>query len=124
MQAFIKDENELIINSQILDNEKEALVKFTEKAVNGGVTPVELYDTEGNVAGIKFKINNTINNIRKELPDNVVTCEHCKKLEYEDEMTWYGGKQYCRECTYKRWDSIEGYDKNYVHTVFPERSKK
>ncbi|MBQ2639294.1 MAG: hypothetical protein IJF92_00810 [Bacilli bacterium] len=56
MQGFIKDKKELIINSQILDNEKEDLVEFTEKAAEKGVNVVKLYDTEGNVAGVKFEV--------------------------------------------------------------------
>lgn len=55
MQAFIKDD-ELIVNSQILDNEKEDLVKFTEKAEERGVEVIKLFDTEGNTAGVKFKM--------------------------------------------------------------------
>lgn len=58
MQAFInKEKNALIINSQILDNEKKDLIEFTKRAVTFGVSSVELYDTEGNVAGIKFELN-------------------------------------------------------------------
>ena len=45
-----------VINSQILDNEKEDLVEFTEKAAEKGVNVVKLYDTEGNVAGVKFEV--------------------------------------------------------------------
>ena len=56
MQAFLKNNNELIINSQILDNEKEALVDFTEKAEERGVDVIKLFDTEGNTAGIKSKL--------------------------------------------------------------------
>lgn len=57
MQAFIKDKEakELIINSQILDNEKEDLIKFIKSALENGVDIIELYDTEGEIAGIKFK---------------------------------------------------------------------
>jgi len=54
MQAFIKDKNELIINSQIIENEKADLVEFTEKAEERGVEVVKLFDTEGNTAGVKF----------------------------------------------------------------------
>lgn len=54
MQAFINDKKELIINSQILDNEKEELIEFTKMAIKNGVKATELYDTEGNIAGIKF----------------------------------------------------------------------
>ena len=55
MQAFFKD-NELIINSQILDNEKAKLVEFTDKAEERGVEVIKLYDTNGNTGGIKFKL--------------------------------------------------------------------
>ena len=54
MQAFIKDKNELIINSQIIENEKVDLVEFAEKAEERGVEVVKLFDTEGNTAGVKF----------------------------------------------------------------------
>jgi len=54
MQAFIKDKNELIINSQIIENEKADLVEFAEKAEERGVEVVKLFDTEGNTAGVKF----------------------------------------------------------------------
>lgn len=54
MQAFIKDKNELIINSQIIENEKADLIEFTEKAEERGVEVVKLFDTEGNTAGVKF----------------------------------------------------------------------
>ena len=55
MQAFLKDK-ELIINSQILDNEKAELVEFTNLAEEKGVEVIKLYNTEGDVAGIKFKL--------------------------------------------------------------------
>ena len=56
MQAFLKD-NELIINSQILDNEKEALVNFANLAEEKGAEAIKLYDTNGDVAGVKFRVN-------------------------------------------------------------------
>lgn len=56
MQAFIKNDK-LIVNTMIQPNEKELLLEFISKAISNGVTPVELYNIEGNVSGIGFNIN-------------------------------------------------------------------
>ena len=55
MQAFIQN-NSLIINSMIQENEKLDLLKFIEKTDYKTVKPVKLYDIEGNVSGIAFKL--------------------------------------------------------------------
>lgn len=60
MQAFIKD-NRLVINTQILSNEKAELQKFIEKAETNGVSATTLYDIEGNKAGIAIEIQNSNN---------------------------------------------------------------
>lgn len=55
MQAFIKD-NRLVVNTQILSNEKAKLQEFIEKAETNGVSATTLYDIEGNKAGIAIEI--------------------------------------------------------------------
>lgn len=55
MQAFIKD-NRLVVNTQILSNEKAELQEFIEKAEINGVSATTLYDIEGNKAGIAIEI--------------------------------------------------------------------
>lgn len=55
MQAFLKSKNKLIINSQIIQNEKEDLINFTKLAAESGVIVTPLYDTEGQVSGIQFE---------------------------------------------------------------------
>lgn len=56
MQAFLKNKNKLIINSQIIQNEKEDLVNFTKLASENGVIVTPLYDTEGQVSGVQFEV--------------------------------------------------------------------
>lgn len=56
MQAFIKDKNKLIINSQIIQNEKEDLINFAKAAAENGVIATVLYDTEGKPSGIEFEV--------------------------------------------------------------------
>lgn len=56
MQAFIKDKNKLIINSQIIQNEKEDLINFAKAATENGVIATVLYDTEGLPSGIEFEV--------------------------------------------------------------------
>ena len=55
MQAYIKDGN-LIINDMIQETEKEELTKFIDRALSDGVLPTALYNIEGNVSGIAFKV--------------------------------------------------------------------
>ena len=55
MQAYIKD-NKLIINSMIQDEEKENLLDYISKAESTGVVIETLYNTEGNISGIAFKL--------------------------------------------------------------------
>lgn len=55
MQAFIKD-NRLVVNTQILSNEKAELQEFIEKAETNGVSATTLYDIKGNKAGIAIEI--------------------------------------------------------------------
>lgn len=55
MQAFIKNKKSLIVNSQILDNEKQDLIDFVLSAATNGVDIIKLYNTEGDLAGIEFK---------------------------------------------------------------------
>lgn len=54
MQAFIK-EDKIVINTQILNNEKPKLQKFIEKAETPFVSATTLYDIEGNPAGLAFE---------------------------------------------------------------------
>ncbi len=54
MQAYIKD-NSLIINSMILEDEKESLLNYINKAKEG-VIPTVLYNIEGDISGIKFDV--------------------------------------------------------------------
>lgn len=56
MQAYIKD-NKLIVNTMIQNDEIEDLQQYIEKASNNGVTPITLYNVEGEKSGIAFKIN-------------------------------------------------------------------
>ena len=56
MQAFIKDKDKLIINSQIIQNEKEDLINFAKAAAENGVIVTVLYDTEGLPSGIEFEV--------------------------------------------------------------------
>lgn len=56
MQAFIKNDR-LVINTQILDNEKAELQKFIEKAEANGVSATTLYDIEGNKSGLAIIAN-------------------------------------------------------------------
>lgn len=58
MQAFIKD-NRLVVNTQVLSNEKTELQEFIEKAETNGVSATTLYDIEGNKAGIAIEIQNS-----------------------------------------------------------------
>lgn len=55
MQAFIK-ENKLIINTMIQEDEKPDLLKYIEQIDYKKVEPIKLYDIEGNVSGIAFKL--------------------------------------------------------------------
>lgn len=55
MQAFIKD-NRLIVNTMILDNEKDKLLDFIEKAETHPVSAETLYNIEGEKSGIAFEI--------------------------------------------------------------------
>lgn len=55
MQAFIKD-NKIVINTMILDNEKEELLAFIEKTKTQNIKATPLYNIEGNTSGIAFSL--------------------------------------------------------------------
>lgn len=55
MQAFIK-ENKLIVNSMIHSFDKPDLLKFIEQTKTKKIIPEPLYDINGNVSGISFKL--------------------------------------------------------------------
>ena len=54
MQSFIKDDK-LIVNSMILDNDKEELLEFIEKSEKSKIIPTTLYNVEGDKSGIAFE---------------------------------------------------------------------
>ena len=55
MQAFIKD-NKLVINTMIQDDERPDLLNYIEKLENSNLVPITLYNVEGNISGIAFKL--------------------------------------------------------------------
>ena len=55
MQAYIKN-NKLIVNDMIQSNEIEDFKIFINKAISKGVQPKPLYDIEGKISGIEFKV--------------------------------------------------------------------
>ena len=55
MQAFIKD-NKLVINTMIQDDERLDLLNYIEKLENSNLVPITLYNVEGNISGIAFKL--------------------------------------------------------------------
>jgi hypothetical protein len=56
MQAFLKDKNKIVVNSMIFDDEKQDMINFANSASENGVLITKLYDTEGNVSGVMFKL--------------------------------------------------------------------
>lgn len=56
MQAYIKDGNKLIINSMILEDEKEAFQDFIELVETGTVSTTVLYDIEGEKSGLQIEV--------------------------------------------------------------------
>ena len=56
MKAFVKSKNRLIVNSQIVPNERKELTEFIDLADKKGVLVIPLYDTEGEVSGIEFRV--------------------------------------------------------------------
>ena len=55
MQAFIKD-NKLVVNTMIQDDERPDLLNYIEKLENANLVPITLYNVEGNISGIAFKL--------------------------------------------------------------------
>lgn len=55
MQAFIKD-NKLVVNTMIQDDERPDLLNYIEKLENSNLVPIILYNVEGNISGIAFKL--------------------------------------------------------------------
>ena len=55
MQAFIKD-NKLVVNTMIQDDERPDLLNYIEKLENSNLVPITLYNVEGNISGIAFKL--------------------------------------------------------------------
>ena len=55
MQAFIKD-NKLVINTMIQQDERPELLNYIEKIETSNIIPMTLYDVEGNISGIAFKL--------------------------------------------------------------------
>lgn len=55
MQAFIKD-NKLVVNTMIQDDERLDLLNYIEKLENSNLVPITLYNVEGNISGIAFKL--------------------------------------------------------------------
>ena len=55
MQAFIKD-NKLVVNTMIQDDEGPDLLNYIEKLENSNLVPITLYNVEGNISGIAFKL--------------------------------------------------------------------
>lgn len=55
MQAFIKD-NKLVVNTMIQDDERPVLLNYIEKLENSNLVPITLYNVEGNISGIAFKL--------------------------------------------------------------------
>lgn len=55
MQAFIKD-NKLVVNTMIQDDERPDLLNYIEKLENSNLVPITLYNAEGNISGIAFKL--------------------------------------------------------------------
>ena len=55
MQAFIKD-NKLVVNTMIQDDERPYLLNYIEKLENSNLVPITLYNVEGNISGIAFKL--------------------------------------------------------------------
>lgn len=55
MQAFIKDDK-LVINTMIQDDERPDLLNYIEKLENSNLVPITLYNVEGNISGIAFKL--------------------------------------------------------------------
>lgn len=56
MLAFVKDDK-LVVNTQIHQCEKQELLNYIDLVNEYGVVTEQLYDIEGNVSGIAFKIN-------------------------------------------------------------------
>ena len=64
MQAFIKD-NKMIINSMILEDDKEKLLDFINNIKDKEIKPIPLYNIDGDISGIAFEaLENTT---RKEI---------------------------------------------------------
>lgn len=55
MQAFIKN-NKLVVNTMIQDDERPDLLNYIEKLENSNLVPITLYNVEGNISGIAFKL--------------------------------------------------------------------
>ena len=55
MQAFIKD-NKLVVNTMIQDDERPDLLNYIEKLENSNLVPITLYNVEGDISGIAFKL--------------------------------------------------------------------
>lgn len=55
MQAFIKD-NKLVVNTMIQDDERPDLLNYIEKLENSNLVSITLYNVEGNISGIAFKL--------------------------------------------------------------------
>lgn len=55
MQAYFKD-NKLIINTMIFDNDKSELINFIKDTYIKKVIPEPLYDINGDISGISFKL--------------------------------------------------------------------
>lgn len=55
--------------------------------------------------------------------DSIVKCP-CGEDEYYGEMIWKDGIQWCRKCTYKRWQKETNYKWNPGKNdkVFPEHN--
>ena len=55
MQAFIKDDK-MVINTMIQQNERAELLDYINKIETSNIIPMTLYDVEGNISGIAFKL--------------------------------------------------------------------
>lgn len=54
MQAFIKD-NRMIINSMILDDDREKLLDFISYIEDKDVKAIPLYNIKGDISGLAFE---------------------------------------------------------------------
>lgn len=75
----------------------------------------ECFFNDDNQLYLKSKFEEILKSINK----NIVKCS-CGENEYEDYMIWKDGKQYCRKCTYKRWEQESNWKQSEKDKIFPD----